>query len=72
MTAPEVAAPPGASGRVLPPWRSVLVVMEHHWRWYRRGWRATAVSSIVQPLLFLLAFGVGFGSLVDAGGRAAG
>jgi len=62
---------PRASGRVLPGWRSILVVMEHHWRWYRRGWRATAVSSIVQPLLFLLAFGVGFGSLVDAGGRAA-
>jgi lipooligosaccharide transport system permease protein len=56
---------------VLPGWRAVLVVMEHYWMWYRRGWRATAVSSIVQPLLFLLAFGVGFGSLVDAGGRAA-
>lgn len=67
----EVSSPPIASGRVLPAWRAVLVVMEHYWRWYRRGWRATAVSSIVQPLLFLLAFGVGFGSLVDAGGRAA-
>ena len=66
-----VSAPPRASGLVLPAWRSVLVVMEHHWRWYRRGWRATAVSSTVQPLLFLLAFGVGFCSLVDAGGRAA-
>lgn len=57
-----------ASGRVLPGWRAVLVVMEHYWRWYRRGWRATVVSSVLQPLLFLLAFGVGFGSLVDARG----
>ena len=49
----------------------VLLVVEHHWTWYRRNWRASAVSSILQPLLFLLAFGVGFGALVDTGGRAA-
>ena len=48
----------------------VLLVIEHFWTWYRRNWRATAVSSILQPLLFLLAFGVGFGTLVDgAAGR---
>ncbi|MFB9740926.1 ABC transporter permease [Pseudonocardia sulfidoxydans] len=46
-------------------------VVEHHWRWYRRNWRATAVSSILQPLLFLLAFGVGFGALVGSGPQAA-
>lgn len=61
---------PAATGRVLPSWRAALMVMEHFWIWYRRGWRATVVSSVVQPLLFLLAFGVGFGSLVDSGGRA--
>ena len=49
----------------------VLLVVEHHWTWYRRNWRATAVSSILQPLLFLLAFGVGFGTLIDGTGRAA-
>jgi lipooligosaccharide transport system permease protein len=49
----------------------VALVVEHHWTWYRRNWRATAVSSILQPLLFLLAFGVGFGALVDGTGRAA-
>jgi lipooligosaccharide transport system permease protein len=65
----QPVAPP-ATGRVLPGWRAVLVIMEHYWIWYRHGWRATVVSSVVQPLLFLLAFGVGFGSLVDAGGRA--
>ena len=69
MTARPGTAPP-ATGRVLPGWRAVLVVMEHYWMWYRRGWRATVVSSVVQPLLFLLAFGVGFGTLVDGGGRA--
>jgi lipooligosaccharide transport system permease protein len=50
-------APPG---RV----RGVLLVVEHFWTWYRRNWRATAVSSVLQPVLFLLAFGVGFGALV--------
>lgn len=71
MTRPTVSATsPVATGRVLPPWQAVLVVMEHFWIWYRRGWRATVVSSVVQPLLFLIAFGVGFGTLVDAGGRA--
>jgi len=47
----------------------VGLVVEHHWRWYRRNWRATAVSTLVQPLLFLLAFGVGFGALVGGGGQ---
>jgi lipooligosaccharide transport system permease protein len=47
--------------------RGVLLVVEHFWTWYRRNWRATAVSSVLQPVLFLVAFGVGFGSLV--GGR---
>jgi lipooligosaccharide transport system permease protein len=50
-----------APGRV----RGVLLVVEHQWTWYRRNWRATAVSSVLQPLLFLLAFGVGFGALVS-------
>jgi lipooligosaccharide transport system permease protein len=59
-------------GQVLPGWRAVLMVMEHFWIWYRRIWRATVVSSVVQPLLFLLAFGVGFASLVNRGGAAGG
>ena len=44
--------------------RGVLLVVEHFWTWYRRNWRATAVSSVLTPVLFLVAFGVGFGSLV--------
>lgn len=51
------SSPPGRT-------RGVLLVVEHYWTWYRRNWRATAVSSVLQPVLFLLAFGVGFGALV--------
>jgi lipooligosaccharide transport system permease protein len=59
------------TGRVLPGWRAALLVVEERWIWYRRNWRATAVSSLLQPLLFLVAFGVGFGRLIDASDRAA-
>lgn len=31
---------------------------------FRRYWRATTFSSIVQPTIYLLAFGLGFGSLI--------
>jgi lipooligosaccharide transport system permease protein len=72
MAAPApVPAAPASTGRVLPWGRGLLLVVESHWTWYRRNWRATAVSSVLQPLLFLLAFGVGFGSLVEGGGQAA-
>lgn len=67
--APVTVAP--SPGRVLPWGGGLLLVIESHWTWYRRNWRATAVSSVLQPLLFLLAFGVGFGSLVAGGGQAA-
>ena len=60
-----------ATGRAPGPLGGTLLVVEWKWTWYRRSWRATAISSIVQPLLFLLAFGVGFGALVDGTGRAA-
>ncbi len=53
------------------PARAVGIVVEHYWTWYLRNWRATIVSSVLQPVLFLLAFGIGFGSLVDGTGRAA-
>src|SRR3546814_16875851 len=32
---------------------------------YRRTWRGSAFSSVVQPLLFLGAMGLGLGGLVD-------
>jgi lipooligosaccharide transport system permease protein len=61
---------PRSSGRALGFWPGVGLLVEHYWTWYRRNWRATAVSSVLQPLLFLLAFGVGFGSLIEGTGRA--
>lgn len=36
---------------------------------YRRTWRGTVVSSILTPVLFLTALGVGLGTLIDEGGR---
>lgn len=71
MTHIDVPLTRPATGRAVGRVGGVLLVVEHHWTWYRRNWRATAVSSILQPVLFLLAFGVGFGSLVDGTGRAA-
>ncbi|MCE3552273.1 ABC transporter permease [Pseudonocardia sp. RS11V-5] len=61
----EERAPARATPAAAPRWvHGVLLVVESFWRWYRRNWRATAVSSVLQPLLFLLAFGLGFGSLI--------
>ncbi len=34
---------------------------------YRRTWRGTAVSSVLEPLGFLAAMGIGLGTLVDSG-----
>ncbi len=36
---------------------------------FKRYWRATTFSSIVQPVIYLLAFGLGFGSLVHRVGH---
>jgi lipooligosaccharide transport system permease protein len=39
--------------------------LEFFFAQYRRVWRGTAVSSVVTPVIFLLAFGFGLGTLVD-------
>ena len=39
---------------------------------YRHSWRASAVISILNPLLFLLGLGLGLGTLVDAAQHAPG
>jgi lipooligosaccharide transport system permease protein len=54
---PATTLPTGARG--------ALIVVEYWWIWYKRHWRASAVSSVLQPLLMLLAFGLAFGSLVE-------
>ena len=43
-----------------------LRVAEADARIYRRTWRGSVVSSFLTPILYLLAMGVGLGSLVDA------
>lgn len=45
-----------------------LAVFEHQLVSYRRLWRASAVSSFVLPLMFLLGMGVSVGSYVDGRG----
>lgn len=45
-----------------------LRIVERNARVYRRVWRGSLFSSFLQPTLFLLAMGVGLGTLVDRGG----
>jgi lipooligosaccharide transport system permease protein len=71
LSSPGPVQVPRSTGRVPSPWGGVRLVVEGQWTWYRRNWRGTAVSTVLQPLLFLLAFGVGFGSLVQGSGSAA-
>lgn len=47
-------------------WRA----FEHHLVGYRRTWRGTIVSSFLNPILYLVAMGVGLGAFVDAGAGA--
>lgn len=78
MSGPErwQAAPPDAGtypdvqdgqGRVVGSWRAAWLRVEGHWTWYRRYWTSTLYSSGLQPVLFLLAMGIGFGSQVRPG-----
>jgi len=41
-------------------------VFESEARWYRRVWRGSVVSSFLNPVLYLVAMGLGLGTLVDA------
>lgn len=43
-----------------------LRVFEAEARVYRRTWRGSVVSSFLNPVLYMLAMGVGLGALVDA------
>lgn len=49
--------------------RPALSVLEADLVGYRRTWRASALSSFLLPILFVLGFGFSVGRFVDAGGQ---
>lgn len=51
--------------------RTTLHVLEHHLMVYRRTWRGGLVTTLLSPVLFLLAMGVGLGTFVNASDTAA-
>lgn len=56
-----------STGQVVGSWRAAWLRVEGCLLWYRRYWKSSLYSSGLQPLLFLLAMGLGFGSQVPAG-----
>ncbi|HKS45975.1 MAG TPA: ABC transporter permease [Amycolatopsis sp.] len=56
-----------SSGRVVGSWRAAWLRVEGNWAWYRRYWRSNLYSTGLQPVLFLAALGLGFGSQVRPG-----
>ncbi|MBO0841236.1 MAG: ABC transporter permease [Sciscionella sp.] len=52
--------------------RAVLLQVEGHWTWYRQHWYSTLFSNVLQPVLFLVALGIGFGSQVRSGAAIGG
>lgn len=61
-----------ATGQVVGSWRAAWLRVEGNWAWYRRYWKSNLYSSGLQPLLFLVAMGLGFGSQVKAGPATSG
>jgi lipooligosaccharide transport system permease protein len=45
-----------------------LRVYEYWWMQYRRTWRGTVITSIINPVFYLGALGVGLGTLVNKAG----
>src|SRR3954452_22770126 len=62
------------SDRDLPersPLAGLAAAYEHMWLLYRRTWRGSIFGSFAQPVLFLVAMGIGLGGYVDASNNAA-
>lgn len=49
-----------------------LRAYEYWLRSYRRTWRGSVISSLVNPVLYLTALGVGLGSVMKRNGNALG
>lgn len=64
---PAVAKPASSTGRVVGTWHGAFLRLEGYWTWYKRYWTANLYSSGLQPVLFLAAMGLGFGSQVHPG-----
>jgi lipooligosaccharide transport system permease protein len=45
--------------------RAALAAYEHQWLLYRRTWRGSLFVNFAQPVLFLVAMGIGLGSYVN-------
>ena len=45
--------------------RPVIRVVEHHLMRYRRTWRGSVFSALLNPVLFLAAIGIGLGTFID-------
>jgi lipooligosaccharide transport system permease protein len=65
MTATTTDRPAGRRLRWMEP-SALQGVLAHDLTLYRRYWLSTTFSSVVEPTIYLLAFGFGFGSLVGA------
>jgi lipooligosaccharide transport system permease protein len=52
---------------MLSPWQARGLVVEANWTWYRRNWRASVVSTVLNPVFFLVAMGFGLGSQIQPG-----
>ena len=50
--------------------RAALAAYEHQWLLYRRTWRGSIFGNFAQPVLFLVAMGIGLGSYIDQAGSA--
>ena len=80
MTASAVPAGPGQSGpagrpasavRVPGPWAMAVRELRSWLTNYRRTWRGSIYSSVLNPVLYLGAMGIGLGTLVDKHGVSA-
>ena len=75
MTALTPPAPGTSSASIAPlrgsavprpkPVGGALAAYEHMWLLYRRTWRGSIFGNFAQPVLFLVAMGIGLGSYVN-------
>jgi lipooligosaccharide transport system permease protein len=71
MTVPALRArQPQPAPEVAAPWQMALRAFQFWLVNYRRTWRGTIYSSVLMPVLYLGAMGLGLGTLVDQHGTA--